>query len=60
MFTRAIRSCLCSDGLYQGLGAQALGSALDLASPRVVLEHLFDDVLRGPARDNLTAVVVCP
>ncbi len=49
---------LCSDGLYQGLGAQALGNALGLASPCKVLEDLFDVVLRGPARDNLTAVVI--
>ncbi|WLH62887.1 PP2C family serine/threonine-protein phosphatase [Pseudomonas sp. FP2300] len=51
---------LCSDGLYQGLGTEALGRALDLASPRRVLEHLFDDVLRGTAPDNLTAVVIRP
>jgi serine/threonine-protein phosphatase Stp1 len=51
---------LCSDGVYQGLGAQALGNALGLASPCRVLEQLFADVLRGPARDNLTAVVIRP
>lgn len=49
---------LCSDGLYQSLGAQALGNALGLASPHKALEHLFNEVLRGPARDNLTAVVI--
>lgn len=49
---------LCSDGLYQDLSGEALGNALSLASPRMVLERLFEDVLRGAARDNLTAVVV--
>ncbi|MBT2337558.1 MULTISPECIES: PP2C family protein-serine/threonine phosphatase [Pseudomonas] len=49
---------LCSDGLYQGLSGEALGHALDLASPRLALERLFADVLRGAARDNLTAVVI--
>jgi len=49
---------LCSDGLYQGLSAEALGNALCLDSPLGVLERLFGDVLRGSARDNLTAVVV--
>ncbi|MDO7896636.1 PP2C family protein-serine/threonine phosphatase [Pseudomonas citrulli] len=49
---------LCSDGLYQGLGGEAMGSALGLASPRLALERLFDGALRGPAGDNLTAVVV--
>ncbi|BBP62372.1 PP2C family serine/threonine-protein phosphatase [Pseudomonas sp. St316] len=51
---------LCSDGLYQGLGTETLCRALGLASPRRVLERLFDDVLSGAARDNLTAVVVRP
>lgn len=49
---------LCSDGLYNGLSSADLGSALSLKAPRVALERLFDDVLRGPARDNLTAVVI--
>ncbi|MCJ8205740.1 PP2C family serine/threonine-protein phosphatase [Pseudomonas sp. RGM2987] len=49
---------LCSDGLYQALSAQALGNALDLASPRRAVEQLFDGALRGTARDNLTAVVI--
>ncbi|WP_260958450.1 PP2C family protein-serine/threonine phosphatase [Pseudomonas citri] len=49
---------LCSDGLYQHLSGESLGHALSLASPRRVLERLFEDVLRGPARDNLTAVVI--
>lgn len=49
---------LCSDGLYQGLSSDALGSALSLTAPNVALERLFDAALRGAARDNLTAVVV--
>ncbi|MGN8274934.1 PP2C family protein-serine/threonine phosphatase [Pseudomonas sp. SMN5] len=49
---------LCTDGLYQDLSAGALGNALDLASPRRVLEHLFEGALGGTARDNLTAVVI--
>lgn len=49
---------LCSDGLYQELSSDALGNALSLAAPQVALERLFDGALRGPARDNLTAVVI--
>lgn len=49
---------LCSDGLYHGLSSDALGNALSLTAPHVALERLFDDALRGSARDNLTAVVI--
>ena len=49
---------LCSDGLYQGLSSDALGHALNLAPPAMALKRLFDDALRGAARDNLTAVVI--
>lgn len=49
---------LCSDGLYQGLGSEALGAALSLTVPQVALERLFDTALRGSARDNLTGVVI--
>jgi len=49
---------LCSDGLYQGLTSDAVGSALSLAAPHAALERLFDGALRGSARDNLTAVVI--
>lgn len=49
---------LCSDGLYQGLGRDALGSALSLNAPERALGSLFEDVLCGPARDNLTGVVI--
>lgn len=49
---------LCSDGLYQGLSSDALGHALNHAQPQAALKRLFDDALRGAARDNLTAVVI--
>lgn len=49
---------LCSDGLYQGLTECALGNAMSVVSPEVTVERLFDGVLQGPARDNLTAVVI--
>ncbi|WP_223504910.1 PP2C family protein-serine/threonine phosphatase [Pseudomonas sp. GL-RE-29] len=49
---------LCSDGLYQGLNSNALGSALSLSVPSMALARLFDGALNGPARDNLTAVVI--
>ncbi len=51
---------LCSDGLYQGLSHGQLGSAMSLDAPWQVVERLFSDVLRGPARDDLTAVVIQP
>jgi serine/threonine-protein phosphatase Stp1 len=49
---------LCSDGLYQGLSADQLGSALNLPSPQLALNRLFQQALDGPARDNLSAVVI--
>jgi serine/threonine-protein phosphatase Stp1 len=49
---------LCSDGLYQGLSRETLGRALNLPAPGAALTRLFEDVLRGPARDNLTGVVI--
>lgn len=52
------RFLLCSDGLYQELTGNDLGNALDLGAPHDALEHLFECVLRGDARDNLTAVIV--
>lgn len=51
---------LCSDGVYQGLTHVELGSALDKGTPQQVVDRLFTAVLRGPARDDLTAVVVRP
>ncbi len=49
---------LCSDGLYQSLTPDSLGAALDAPSPSLALQRLFDAVLDGPARDNLSAVVI--
>lgn len=49
---------LCSDGLYQELCVDVLGEALSLASPQEALDSLFENVLSGAARDNLTGVVV--
>ncbi|MCQ4288330.1 serine/threonine-protein phosphatase [Pseudomonas stutzeri] len=49
---------LCSDGLYQSLSPDALSAALNSPSPGLALQRLFDQALNGPARDNLSAVVV--
>ena len=51
---------LCSDGLYQGLSHRELGNAMSASTPRQVVDRLFSSVLLGPARDDLTAVVVRP
>lgn len=51
---------LCSDGLYQGLSHRELGRAMSAGTPRQVVDRLFSSVLLGPARDDLTAVVVRP
>ena len=51
---------LASDGLYQALSHADLGLALSVGTPQQVLECLFATVLRRPARDDLTAVVVQP
>lgn len=49
---------LCSDGLYQALSANELGAALNLPSPLLALNRLFQQALDGPARDNISAVVI--
>ncbi|WP_417660866.1 PP2C family protein-serine/threonine phosphatase [Pseudomonas sp.] len=49
---------LCSDGLYQGLSADAISAQLNLSSPHLAISRMFDQVLDGPARDNLSAVLV--
>jgi serine/threonine-protein phosphatase Stp1 len=49
---------LCSDGLYQGVPADELGACLNLPSPHLAVERLFQRALDGPARDNLSAVVI--
>lgn len=54
------RLLLSSDGLHGSLEERALGAALSLPAPTLALERLFDGVLQGPARDNLTAVIIHP
>ncbi|WP_304640691.1 PP2C family protein-serine/threonine phosphatase [Pseudomonas sp.] len=49
---------LCSDGLYQNLSGPSLGAALNLPSPQLALERLFELALEGAARDNISAVVI--
>ncbi|WP_167144052.1 PP2C family protein-serine/threonine phosphatase [Pseudomonas sp. OTU750018] len=49
---------LCSDGLYQGVSVDDLCAALNLPSPQLTLNRLFQQALDGPARDNLSAVVI--
>jgi serine/threonine protein phosphatase Stp1 len=49
---------LCSDGLYKGLSPDDLSAALNSTSPTLALRRLFDHALDGPARDNLSAVVI--
>ena len=49
---------LCSDGLYQDLSHSEIGNALSLISRQVALARLLDGVLRGEARDNVSAVVI--
>lgn len=49
---------LCSDGLHQYTSGADLGAALNLPSPQLALERLFNLALDGPARDNISAVVI--
>lgn len=49
---------LCSDGLYQSLSPDTLSAALNSPSTGLALQRLFDQAMVGPARDNLSAVVV--
>ncbi len=51
---------LCSDGLYQTLSHRELGGALSEGTAQQRVERLFALALRGPAPDDLTAVVVLP
>ncbi|KAA0697029.1 serine/threonine-protein phosphatase [Halopseudomonas laoshanensis] len=51
---------LCSDGLYQDLSRTAIGDALALDSTEHAVQRLFKEALEGPARDNISAVVVRP
>lgn len=53
------RLLLCSDGLHGELPAKAIGRVLaGIDDPQVAAERLVDLVLLGPARDNVTALVV--
>jgi serine/threonine-protein phosphatase Stp1 len=52
------RFLLCSDGLHRNLAPPALGAALDLPLATLAIERLFAQALAGPARDNLSAVVI--
>ena len=49
---------LCSDGLHQSLSSDVLGAALSLPTVALAVQRLFELALRGPARDNLSAVVI--
>lgn len=49
---------LCSDGIYQASPAAVLGAALTAPTPTRAVNLLIDFVMQGPARDNLSAVVV--
>lgn len=49
---------LCSDGLYQDLDHDLLTAALLRLSPQLALQRLFELALLGPARDNLSGVVI--
>ena len=54
------RDCflLCSDGIHQASPAAVIGAALKAPTPKRAADLLIDFVMRGPARDNLSAVVV--
>ena len=49
---------LCSDGVYQASPTAVLGAALGAPSPVRAVDLLINFVMQGPARDNLSAVVV--
>ena len=49
---------LCSDGLYQDLDHDLLTAALLRPSPQLALQRMFELALLGPARDNLSGVVI--
>ncbi|MFL1490744.1 PP2C family protein-serine/threonine phosphatase [Pseudomonas antarctica] len=51
---------LCSDGLYQALSHGEVGQALSVGTPQQMVDRLFAMVLRTPAGDDLTAVVLQP
>lgn len=49
---------LCSDGLYQSLTPDQLAAALNLGCAPLAVRRLFDQALQGPAKDNLSAIVI--
>ncbi len=51
---------LCSDGLYRELDDDAITACLDLGDCRRACDALIDAALARGARDNVSAVVVCP
>jgi serine/threonine protein phosphatase PrpC len=53
------RLLLCSDGLSDQLPAHTIGRVLaGVADPQAAAERLVELVLAGPARDNVTALVI--
>jgi PPM family protein phosphatase len=53
------RLLLCSDGLYRGTSTRAIIRILSAdEAPDRVAQRLVDVVLRGKARDNISAVVI--
>ncbi|MEX0731298.1 MAG: type VI secretion system-associated protein TagF [Aquisalimonadaceae bacterium] len=52
------RYLLCSDGVHGFLDDAAIAEELRADSPQACVDGLLAAVLTGPARDNLTAVVV--
>jgi len=49
---------LCSDGVYRELSLEEIARWMELGDPGKIVRALSDQVLRGAARDNLTAVAV--
>jgi protein phosphatase len=55
----ACRLLLCSDGLSDELSARTIGRVLaGVAGPQDAADRLLEIALAGPARDNVTAVVI--
>lgn len=52
------RFLLCSDGIHQASPPAVLGVALEAATPARAVDLLVDFVMQGPARDNLSALVI--
>lgn len=55
------RLLLCTDGLWADLSARTIGRVLaGIDDPQAAADRLVELALAGPARDNITAVVVDP